>query len=285
MSISIRTNIESLRAQQQLAKHSAGLSATFERLSSGLRITKASDDAAGLVLADSLRADQRVADAAIRNTNDGISLISIADGAMEEIANLLSRMAELAEGAANGIETATTRSSFQAEFSALGSEITRIARTTDFNNLNLLSASSSVTFQVGLDSSSNSQISFSGVSATLEQLQLGTGGESLIYSLNATSDAAGQAAAVTALAAVQTAVDLLSSERGTIGAVESRLTTAVSNLQILRENLAQAESNIRDADVAFEAGELVRLQILRDASAAVLAQANQQSEVALALLG
>ena len=284
MSISILTNLDSIRAQQDLSKHSAALSKTFERLSSGLRINDASDDAAGLVLAESLRADQRVADAAVRNANDGISLLSIADGALSEIGNLLTRMAELAEEAANGIETATTRSSFQAEFEALGSEITRIARTTEFNDLALLSNSTSVSFQVGLDSTSNSQISFSGVTATLEQLQLGNGNEVLTYSLNATTDAGGQAAAVTALAAVQSAIDLLSSERGTVGAIESRLTYAVSNLEILRENLSQAESSIRDADVAFEAAELVRLQILRDASAAVLAQANQQSEIALSLL-
>ncbi len=284
MSISIRTNTASLRAQQNLAKHSAALNSTFERLSSGLRINSASDDAAGLALADSLRADQRIADAAVRNSNDGISLLSIADSAMAEIGNLLTRMAELAEGAANGVETSTTRSSAQAEFSALGSEITRIARSTEFNSLTLLSNSSSVSFQVGLDSSSNSQISFAGVTATLEQLQLGSGAEVLTYSLNAASDSAGQAAAITALAAVTAAVDLLSSERGTVGAIESRLTYAVSNLGSLRVNLANAERNIRDADIAFEAAELVRLQVLRDASVAVLVQANQQPEIALALL-
>ncbi|MCB0324399.1 MAG: flagellin FliC [Bdellovibrionales bacterium] len=285
MSISILTNVDSLRAQRSLSIHTARLSETFERLSTGLRIVDASDDAAGLVLADSLRADQRIADAAIRNANDGISLISIADGALEEIGNLLTRMAELAEISANGIETATTRSSLQLEFEALASEVTRISRSTEFNDLQLLADSSTITLQVGLDSSANSQIAVPAVTATLESLALGSTADTLLYSLNAGTDQAGQDASLAALDAVQSAISLLSIERGTLGASESRLSVAVSHLSILKENFAQAESQIRDADVAFEAAELVRLQILRDASAAVLAQANQQGELALKLLG
>ena len=144
MPITVNTNIASLNAQRRLGNSTAQLQKSFERLSSGLRIVRAADDAAGLSIADSLRADQRIASVAIRNANDGISLISIADGALSEVGNVLARMAELAEQSANGIFAPSQRSALQSEFIALGSEIQRIAVTTTFNGLNLLSGGAQV---------------------------------------------------------------------------------------------------------------------------------------------
>ncbi|MFN8392675.1 MAG: flagellin [Bdellovibrionota bacterium] len=287
MAITINTNVAALNAQRRLGNSTSELRTSFERLSSGLRIVRAKDDAAGLSIADSLRADVRVASVAIRNANDGVSLISIADGALSEVGNVLSRMAELAEQSANGVLATTQRSALDNEFSALGSEIQRIAVTTTFNGLNLLSGGSTVQLQVGFNSSSNSQISFTGVQGTLSSLGLAaSNGSTLIFSLNAAGATAnGQAAALSALDAVKLAIGSLTTNRGTLGAAESRLGVAVNSLQVARENFSSAESQIRDVDVAQEAANLTRLNILQQAGAAVLAQANQQPALALSLLG
>lgn len=287
MAITINTNVAALNAQRRLGNSTQELRTSFERLSSGLRIVRAKDDAAGLAIADSLRADGRIASVAIRNANDGVSLISIADGALSEVGNVLSRMAELAEQSANGVLATSQRSALDSEFSALGSEIQRIAVTTTFNGLNLLSGGATVQLQVGFNSSSNSQISFTGVQGTLGSLGLASGNSAqLIYSLNASGAAAnGQAAALSALDAVKLAIGSLTTNRGTLGAAESRLSVAVNSLQVARENFAAAESQIRDVDVAQEAANLTRLNILQQAGAAVLAQANQQPALALSLLG
>jgi flagellin len=282
MALTINTNIASLNAQRRLGQSTNDLRQSYERLSSGLRIVRSRDDAAGLAIADNLRADQRIASVAIRNANDGISLISIADGALNEIGNVLQRMAELAEQSGNGTLASTQRSALSNEFASLGSEITRIARTTTFNGLQLLSGGATIQLQVGFDSSSNSQISFTGTSGTLESIGLGSGNEVLTYSLNAASG--GQFAALSALDAVKTAITSLTTSRGTLGAAESRLNVAITNLQVSRENFASAESQIRDVDVAEEAARLTRLNILQQAGASVLAQANQQPSLALSLL-
>ena len=285
MAITINQNIASLNAQRRLSVTTGALSRSYERLSSGLRITRASDDAAGLAIADALRADQRIASVAIRNANDGISLISIADGALSEIGNVLSRLAELAEQSANGVLTATQRSALDAEFKALGSEVERIAFTTSFNGLALLSGGAQVSLQIGFNARSTSQISFSGVAATLASLGLANSGSStLVYSLNDTTTASGQIAARSALDAVKNAISSLTANRGTLGAAESRLNVTITNLQVARENFTAAESQIRDVDVAAEAAELTRLNILQQAGASVLAQANQQPALALSLL-
>lgn len=286
MPITINTNIASLNAQRRLGNSTGALQKTFERLSSGLRIVRAADDAAGLAIADALRADQRVASVAIRNANDGVSLVSIADGALSEIGNVLSRMAELSEQSANGVLSVTQRSALQNEFSALGSEIERIAVTTEFNGLRLLSGGSQVDLQIGFNSASTAQIGFSGVAGTLASLGLAAAGNSaLTYSINASTTATGQASAKSALDAVKGAISSLVANRGTLGAAESRLNVTITNLQVARENFASAESQIRDVDVAAEAANLTRLNILQQAGAAVLAQANQQPALALSLLG
>ena len=239
MSITIGSNISSLKAQRQLTKSTSSLSSTYSKLSSGMRINKASDDAAGLAIADSLKADQKIASVAIRNANDGISSIAIADGALSQVSDVLTRLAELAEQSANGVYSTDQRSALQNEFSALGSEIQRIALTTEFNGVKLLSGGAGITLQVGFDSNADSQIAIRNVTGT----------------------------------------------RGNLGAVESRLTVTINNLEVAKENFASAESQIRDVDVASEAAELTRLNILQQAGASVLAQANQQPGIALSLLG
>ena len=286
MAITIGSNITSLKAQRSLSSSTAKLSNVYQKLSSGSRINKASDDAAGLAIADSLKAQQSVAAVAIRNANDGISSIAIADGAMSEISSVLTRLAELAEQSANGVYNTQQRSAISAEFVALGSEIERIAATTQFNGVNLIDGQSSMVLQVGFDSGSCSQISFAGVSGTLASLGLANSGSSaLAYSLNGVTSEAGQSASRAALDAVNTAITSLASIRGNLGAVESRLNVAINNISVAKENFASAESQIRDTDVASEAAELTRLNILQQAGTAVLAQANQQPQLALSLLG
>ena len=285
MAISLGSNIASLQAQRRLSVASLALGNTYEKLSSGQRINKASDDAAGLAIADALRADQRVASVAIRNANDGISTIGIADSALGEIGNVLSRLAELAEQSANGVFSVTQRAALHNEFVALGSEIERIAVTTKFNGVTLLSGSGSIVLQVGFNSGSTSQISYTGVQGTLSALGLaGPNLSALTYSINDTTEELGQSAARLALDAVNEAIQSLASTRGTLGAAEPRLNVAINNLSVARENFASAESRIRDVDVATEAAELTRLNILQQAGAAVLAQANQQPALALSLL-
>lgn len=285
MAVSLGSNIASLQAQRRLSVATDKLGKTYEKLSSGQRINRASDDAAGLAIADSLRSQARVANIAVRNANDGISTIAIADAALGEIGNVLSRLAELAEQSANGVYSTTQRSALSNEFVALSSEIERIAVTTEFNGVKLLSGGSALVLQVGFNSGSTSQISFTGVQGTLQALGLaGSGTSSLSFSLNGSSIAEGQSASRLTLDAVNSAISSLASTRGTLGAVESRLNVAINNLTVARENFLSAESRIRDVDVASEAAELTRLGILQQAGASVLAQANQQPGLALSLL-
>jgi flagellin len=285
MSITIGSNISSLTAQRTLGNTANALSKSFEKLSSGQRINRAADDAAGLAIADTLRADQRVAGVAIRNANDGISTIAIADGALSQIGNVLSRLAELAEQSANGVYSTNQRSALQNEFVALASEVERIAFTTQFNGLALLSGGQTVALQVGFNSASTSQVSFTGVNGTLAALGLAnTNNSAIVFSINANSADNAVSASRLALDAVKGAIGSLATQRGTLGATESRLQVAINNLAVAKENFASAESRIRDVDVAAEAAELARLNILEQAGASVLAQANQQPQLALSLL-
>lgn len=285
MGINIQTNIPSINAQRNLNATSDRLRLAYARLSSGLRITRAADDAAGLSIAESLKADSRIASVAVRNANDGISIIGITDGAMNEITSILTRLAELAEQSANGVFSTTQRSALDLEFRALASEVERIAITTTFNGLTLLSGGGQVVFQVGFDGSTNSQITYSGVEATLASMGLAANGTAnMIYSINDANVTAAQVAARSALDAVKVAISSITRNRGTLGAAESRLNASINNLLVARENFQSAESRIRDVDVASEAAELTRLNILQQAAASVLAQANQQPGLALTLL-
>jgi flagellin len=285
MAINIRTNVPSLLAQRNLDISSSRLNTSYERLSSGLRINRARDDAAGLAIAESLKADSRVAAVAIRTASDGVSIISIADQAIGQISNVLSRLAELSEQSANGVYANTQRSALQNEFTALLSEIERIAITTEFNGLKLLSGGGEVVFQVGFNGASTSRVSYTGVTATLQALGLAaTGTSAPSYSILGVTDIEAQSASRLALDAINAAITSVTRNRGTLGAAESRLDVTIQNLQVARENFLAAESRIRDVDVAAESAELTRTNILQQAGAAILAQANNQPQLALRLL-
>jgi len=272
MGLTINTNVPSLNAQRHLAETTNSLNRSLERLSSGLRINSASDDAAGLAIADKLRADTRIASQAIRNANDGISALSIAEQAIGKTGEILTRLGELASEAASGLISNTQRSAIQEEFGALVSEVNRISNTTTFNGVNLLSGGTTVALQVGLDGSANSRISFT----TIDASSSGIGLSNISVSTSA--------AAQSALGAITAAIATVAQRRGTIGAIESRLNTAIDNLRVARENFSAAESRIRDVDVAEETANLTRTTILQQAGVAVLAQANQQPSLALTLL-
>jgi flagellin len=286
MAISINSNLSATRAQRALGVTSDRLNKSFERLSSGARINRATDDAAGLAIAASLRVNSRVATVAMRNAQDAISSIAIADGALESISQVLGRLAELSQQGANGTYSIVQRSALQAEWVSLGSEIERIASTTIFNGVNLLSGSQEISFQIGFDGASTSQIILNqNGGATLQRLGLADSGSSaLSFSLVGASTDYAQSASRGALAAVNDAMISLSTLRGTLGTVESRLNSALQSLAISRENIQSAEARIVDIDVAQEAADLTRLNILQQAGAAVLAQANQQPSLAVQLL-
>jgi flagellin len=286
MGINIRTNLPSLVAQRNMGATSDRLNQSFARLASGMRINKASDDAAGLAIAENLRSDSTIASVAIRNANDAISVIAIADSALGQVSGILNRLSELAQQSANGVYDISQRSALQNEFTALTSEIERIAVTTRFNNIDLLSGGGNLVFQVGFDGTSLSQLSYEGVNATLQAIGLAASGSSAsTYSISANTEVEAQSASRLALEAIKDAVTSISRNRGNLGALESRLTASINNLQVARENFKAAESQIRDLDVAAEAAELTRLNILQQAGAAILAQANQQPAMAMQLLG
>lgn len=285
MAISLGSNLAALGVNRQLNKNSKQLQTVFERLSSGQRINRAGDDPVGLAISQSLAASTRIAQVAIRNANDGMSAISIADGALAQIGNILARQAELAEQAANGVYSVEQRSVLQSEFVSLGSEAERIALSTEFNGINLLSSPPTTVFQVGLDSTALSRIVLNGVQGTLQALGLAASGSSaLTYSINGSSVDYGQSAARLALDAINGAIESLASARGSLGAVEGRLEVSVNNLSVMRENLTAAESRIKDADIAEEAANLTRLLIIQQVGTSVLAQANQSPQLALQLL-
>jgi flagellin len=274
MAVSIGSNIASLQAQRRLNATADQLGATYGKLASGQRITKAADDAAGLAVADTLRSNARMSAVAMRNANDGISFLAIADGAMNEIGNILTRMSELAAQASNGTFSSSQRTALNSEASALKDEIDRITAVTTFNGNGIINASgTNVTLQVGIDNSTNSQISIATQNATATGLGIGT------FDLATTTNAG------TAVTNIGTAISSLASRRGALGAIESRLRSTVSTLGVARENFMAAESRIRDVDVAAESAELTRLSILQQAGASVLAQANQAPALALSLLG
>lgn len=278
MAVSLGSNLYSLRAISSINKTSKAVSKVFEQLSSGMRINSAADDPAGLAVASNLRADARIAQVAMRNTNDGISAIAIADGALESVSSLLFRMQELAEQSANGTYSAEQRSALSLEFSAIGSEIERIASSTEFNGVALLSNSSNMTIQVGLDNGADSRITIQSVLGTVAALGIGAASGALSISI---TDAT---AAGSALTSLDLALNSLNLFRGKLGASEARLNTAVTNLDVMKTNFLAAESQIVDVDVAEATANMVRLQILQQAGAAVLAQANQQPGIVLQLI-
>jgi flagellin len=286
MGISIGTNIAALQAQRRLNIATANVSKSYERLSSGFRINQASDDAAGLAIADTLRAQVRIANVAIRNANDGISQLSIADSALGEIGSVLGRMAELAQQSANGVFSTTQRSALSQEFLALGSEIERIAVTTQFNGVNIISSPQTTSFQVGFNGQGTASFVVAGVAGTLQALGLANVNSSApLFAVNGTTNDLAVTASRQALDGVNAAIQSLTANRGILGAAQSRLEVAISGISAIRENFAAAESRIRDVDVAAEAAELTRQTVLQQAASAIIAQANQQPALALRLLG
>jgi flagellin len=282
MGLRINTNIASLNAQKNLSRSQASLERSLDRLSSGLRITRAGDDAAGLAISESLRAQIRGLQQAERNANDGISVIQTAEGALNETGNILIRMRELAmQSASTGSISNVERSSLQNEFSALQSEITRIAMSTKFGGATLLDGSLSgsgnaLQFQVGIfNNAAVDRISLEIGNATASGLNIHASAATI-----ATADGA-----QSALATIDSAIAAVARLRGDLGAAQNRLQSTINNLQASTENLSAANSRIRDADVAAETAALTRAQVLQQAGIAVLAQANLSSQAALALLG
>jgi flagellin len=284
MSVVIAANLVSLRLQTQLKKTTAELGSVYTRLGSGLRINSGADDPAGLALADKLRSQSKLFAVAVRNANDGLSFAAVADAGLSEITSLLQRMSELANQGANSLYSITQRSAMQTEFAALGSEITRISDTSQFNGFAALSNSSDKTIQVGISSDANSRITIGSVTATLGDLGIGSG-STLTYSLTGISIDAAVSASRQAITALAAAVDEVAFRRGVVGAASERLRAAVNTLSVMRENALAAESQVRDADIAEDVAKLARLQVLEKSQVALLAQANQEPNLVLRLLG
>ena len=285
MAIRIFNNTASLNAQRILGANNDRLAQSVERISSGIRINRAADDAAGLAISEGLRSDIRATRQAVRNANDGISVINITEGALNEQASILIRLRELASQASTGTVGSTERQTVQLEFDALRLEIDRIANTTAFNGQNLVDGSlasgvastSQILIQVGIDSSPDSRINLN------EQINLAavTASSLAIDILSVTT----AGAALTALDSINTAISTVTQGRGKVGAVQNRLVRTISNLSISVENLQAAESAIRDADIAEEVALLTRNQILVQASTAMVGQANLIPQSVLQLLG
>jgi flagellin len=279
MALSILTNVASLNAQRNLATTQSSLASSIGRLSSGMRINTAADDAAGLGISENLKADLRSMAQAQRNANDGVSMSQVAEGSMNEMAGIVTRMRELGVQSANQTLGATERGYIQTEFGQLRNEINRISAVTEFNGQKLIdgSASAGLSFQVGIENSSNDRISMS-----ITKLTTSTLGSTSLHLASATLSTV--TGARNALAAFDKAITQLSSARSKVGAVQNRMVVTISNLGVAQENLAAANSRIRDVDVASESSALTKAQILSQAGMAVLSQANQIPQAALSLL-
>lgn len=283
MALIVNTNIASLNAQRNLATNSSQLAVTLQRLSSGLRVNSAKDDAAGLAVSQALTAQIRGNNQAVRNANDGISLGQTAEGALGQIANNIQRIREIAVQAANGTLSDTNRSQLQKEVDQLTQEISRIVQTTQFNGTLLLSGSNNLTFQVGASGTTDNQV-------TVTTTNLAANGAAGLYTYSGSLTATGvinvstQAQASAALANLDADIAQISTIRSTFGAVQNRFEAVIANLQNYVENLEASRSRIMDADFAAETAALTRGQILQQAGTAVLAQANALPQTALTLL-
>jgi len=275
MGLRVNTNVTSINAQRNLATVTERLAGNFRRLSTGLRISTAADDAAGLAISERLRSQVRSLEQAKRNANDGISMTQTAEGALNEVSSILTRLRELAIQSANGSVSNKDRDTLDEEFQSLVNEVNRIGSSTEFNGVKLLDgSSSSVSFQVGfgttagIDTIAVTLQAALSTSLGLNSLDIGSGGST-----------------TTALTNIDTAINAVSGLRGSLGAIQNRLGSTINNLAIQVENLSAAESRIRDVDVAYETAQLTRNSILQQASISVLSQANAQPQSALSLLG
>lgn len=276
MGLRINTNTASLNAQRVLYGSKLGLDKSMEKLASGYRINRAGDDAAGLAISENLRAQVRGLKQAARNANDGISLVQVAEGAMNELSSILIRLRELGVQGASDTIGPVERQFLNVEYDQLISEIDRIADATEFNGTQLLAGVGSIMdFQVGIRNNPEiDRISFDSSKADANSAALG---------MNLTS-VADKASAQNALGAVDAAIMSVSAMRADFGALQNRLQTTVSNINNSVENMSAANSRIRDVDVAEETSEMTRQNILLQAGTSVLAQANQSANIALGLL-
>jgi flagellin len=268
----INTNVGSLNATRQLDGSGRDLAVSMERLTSGLRINSAADDAAGLAVATNMTTQIMGTDMAVRNANDGISMAQTIDGAAEEMTSMMQRQRELAIQSLNGTYSAENRGAMDAEFNALSAELTRIASTTKFNGIEIMNTAVSTNLQVGWEDAANDSINITTV-----------GGTAIATAVTAlgVDTSANAAAAITGL---NTNLSTLSTARSGVGAVQNRLEYAVSNLQNLSENTSAARSGIQDANFAKESADLAKNQVLQQAGMSMLSQANQSSQNVLALL-
>ena len=274
MGLRVNTNIASLNAQRSLVQTTERLQANFRRLSTGLRIANASDDAAGLAISERFRAQIRSSNQAVRNTQDGISMTQTGEGALNEVSSILIRLRELSIQAANATVSAQDKDTLNQEFTDMIAEIDRIARSTTFNGVNLLDGSATtLTFQIG-----------TGTQTGIDTISVPTS-DALASTLGLSALNIGSTGNHTiAIDAVDTAVNTVNAIRGSFGAAQNRLTTTIANLRIQVENLTASESRIRDVDVALETAELTRNSILQQAAISMLAQANVSQQGALQLL-
>jgi flagellin len=274
MGMQINTNVAALNAYRNLSNTQNDLSKSLEKLSSGLRINRAADDAAGLAISEGLRSQIGGLNVAARNAQDGISVIQTAEGALTEVHSILQRVRDLAVQAGNDSNNADSRTAIDTEIQALGDELTRIAASTNFNGIKLLNSTNDLTFQVGAGSEADEDqivvtlTDLSGLGATIQGID--------------TSDAAG---ALAAIATLDTEITAVSTARAEFGAIQNRFESTINSLNVSRENLSAAESRIRDTDMASEMVNFTRANLLSQAGTAMLAQANQSNSGVLQLLG
>jgi len=280
MALTINTNISSMNAQRNLAQSHDSLSTSMQRLSSGLRINSARDDAAGLAIAERMNAQIKGMNVAVRNANDGISLSQTAEGALSKVGDSLQRMRELAVQARNSTNSCSDKDSLNKEFAQLQSEITRVLAGTTFNSKHILGAdATTLTFQVGANTSANDSISMSTTNMSVASKITAVTASSVVIDKSATSGAIG-----TVIDNIDKAIDNVNDTRATYGATQSRFEAIISSLQQGVEAQSAARSRIMDADFAAETANLSRSQVLQQAGTAMVAQANQLPSQVLQLL-
>ena len=275
MALTVNTNMAAVDAINQLAVSTRSLSGSFERVASGKRINKAADDAAGLGVAENLDSSNRSGRVAMRNANDGISLVQIAEGATGEVANILKRMRELAIQSASETLDNNERQYIQDEYIQLAAEVDRISSVTEFNGVSLVNGiNTQVAVQVGINNSTNDRITIKMGDLRATVLGIDTGTLSLATATLAQN----------ALTTFDSALDTVNSNRSDYGASQNRLSTSLRNMEIYLENITSAESRIRDADYAYETAEMAKNQILQQAGMSVLSQAKSINQGVLSLL-
>jgi flagellin len=282
MSLSINTNIASIDAQRNLSGSQMSLATSMQRLSSGLRINSAKDDAAGLSIAERMNAQVRGMNVAIRNSNDGISLAQTADGALAQVSNSLQRMRELAVQARNSTNSSSDKDSLNKEFGQLQSEINRVLGGTTFNGKHMLGAdATTLNFQVGANTTTDDTVSIktTNMASGDTTMTTVTSSATAVIDSTATSGAIG-----TVIDNIDKAIDDVNNTRATFGATQSRFDSIISNLQSSVENQTAARSRIMDADFATETANMSRANVLQQAGTAMIAQANQQPQQVLSLL-